>query len=65
MTLPIPDFFDADTVGDVWRVPYEERAVQAQDWAKTHQIQPADADRPKLCLLAIDVMVTHRIRWKS
>ena len=29
--LPIPDFFDPHKVGTVWRIPYEERAVQAHD----------------------------------
>ncbi|MEM6251803.1 MAG: isochorismatase [Cyanobacteria bacterium P01_D01_bin.156] len=61
MALPIPEFFTADTVGDVWRVPYEERAIQAQSWAETHNIQPAVADNPKLCVLAIDVQNTFCI----
>ena len=56
--LAIPEFFAADRVGDVWRVPYEERAVQAQTWAQTHGIRPAASDRPRLCLLAIDVQNT-------
>ena len=60
-SLPIPDFFAPDHVGEVWRVPYEERAVQAQAWAQTHGIQSADADRPRLCLLAIDVQNTFCI----
>ncbi len=60
-SLPIPEFFDPDRVGEVWRVPYEERAVQAQTWAQIHGIQPADTDRPRLCLLAIDVQNTFCI----
>lgn len=56
--LPIPDFFAAERVPDVWRVPYEERSVQARTWAQTHDIQPADADSFRLCLLAIDVQNT-------
>ncbi|MGD1948433.1 MAG: isochorismatase [Leptolyngbyaceae cyanobacterium] len=59
--LPIPEFFAADRVGDVWRVPYEERAVQAQAWAKTHGLQPAVSDQQRLCLLAIDVQNTFCI----
>ncbi|MEO0870245.1 MAG: isochorismatase, partial [Cyanobacteria bacterium J06642_11] len=59
--LPIPEFFDADTVGSVWRVPYEERAVQAQKWSQTYDIQPAEADSLKVCLLAIDVQNTFCI----
>lgn len=60
-SLPIPDFFAADHVGEVWRVPYEERAVQAAAWAQTHGIQAAAMDSPRLCLLAIDVQNTFCI----
>jgi len=60
-SLPIPEYFTADRVGDVWRVPYEERATQAQAWAQTHGIQPANTDSPRLCLLAIDVQNTFCI----
>ena len=60
-SLPIPEFFAADRVGDVWRVPYEERATQAQTWAQTHGIKPANTDSPRLCLLAIDVQNTFCI----
>ena len=59
--LPIPDFFGADRVGAVWRVPYENRATQAQAWAQTHGIRPAATDRFRLCLLAIDVQNTFCI----
>ncbi|MBT9313121.1 cysteine hydrolase family protein [Leptothoe kymatousa] len=61
MALPIPEFFTADTVGEVWRVPYEQRAIQAQSWAQSHGVQPAVADSPRLCLLAIDVQNTFCI----
>lgn len=60
-SLPIPKYFAADKVGDVWRVPYEERAIQAQEWAQTHGITPAESDRPRLCLVAIDVQNTFCI----
>ncbi len=60
-SLPLPEFFSVDKVGEVWRVPYEERAVQAKTWAKTHAIQPAASDRLRLCLLAIDVQNTFCI----
>ncbi len=57
-TLPIPDFFDAARVGAVWRVPYEERAGQAREWARQHALQPASADRSRTWLLLIDVQNT-------
>jgi len=59
--LPIPDFFDARIVGTVWRVPYEERARQARDWAAQHGIQPASADSTKTWLMLIDVQNTFCI----
>ena len=59
--LPIPDFFDAQAVGTVWRVPYEERARQARDWAAQHGIQPASADSTKTWLMLIDVQNTFCI----
>jgi nicotinamidase-related amidase len=59
--LPIPDFFDAGKVGAVWRIPYEERARQARDWARQHGLQPASADQSKTWLMLIDVQNTFCI----
>jgi len=59
--LPIPDFFDADKVGAVWRIPYEERAGQARDWARRHGLQPASVDSTKTWLLLIDAQNTFCI----
>ena len=59
--LPIPDFFDARTVGTVWRVPYEERARQARDWAALHGLQPASADSTKTWMMLVDVQNTFCI----
>ncbi|MBN1147499.1 MAG: hypothetical protein JXA78_09595 [Anaerolineales bacterium] len=53
--LPIPTHFDPQRVGEVWRVPYEERAAQALAWARELQVRPASQDRYKLALIAIDV----------
>jgi nicotinamidase-related amidase len=58
LSLPIPSHFDAAAVGSVWRVPYQQRAAEAADWAKQHQIAPAAADQHRVCLLAIDVQNT-------
>lgn len=60
-TLPIPPHFNRAKVGQVWRVPYQQLAQDAQTWAKTHQIQPAIAEGPKICLLAIDIQNTFCI----
>lgn len=60
-SLPIPSFFDPQTVGAVWRVPYQERAEAAKTWRKQHHIQPADTDIKRICLMAIDVQNTFCI----
>ena len=59
--FPIPDFFDVNKVGTVWRVPYEERAKQAQEWAPQHGIGPAAADSTKTWLMLVDVQNTFCI----
>ena len=56
--LPIPAHFDASKVGEVWRVPYQERAAAAKAWAKQHNITPALADKRRICLLIIDAQNT-------
>lgn len=57
-SLPIPDFFEAQTVGKVWRVPYQRRAQDAADWANKHKLKPAATDKTRICLMAIDVQNT-------
>jgi nicotinamidase-related amidase len=59
--LPLPSHFDPQHVGAVWRVPYQERAAEAEIWANQHGIQPASTDQTRVCLLAIDVQNTFCI----
>jgi len=59
--LPIPEFFDVERVGAVWRIPYEERARQAREWARQHGLQPASVDSAKTWLMLIDVQNTFCI----
>lgn len=59
--LPIPTHFNRKTVGEVWRVPYQARASEAEVWARQHQIRPAAHDQLRVCLLAIDVQNTFCI----
>jgi nicotinamidase-related amidase len=59
--LPVPPHFDPETVGEVWRVPYEERAREAEVWAREHALRPAAQDEPRLCLVAVDVQNTFCI----
>lgn len=57
-TIPIPSFFEPEKVGQLWRVPYEERAVQAKAWAKKYNLLPATEDKKKIALLLVDVQNT-------
>lgn len=59
--LPIPPHFDVKKVTEVWRVPYEQRAKDATDWAKKHHIPPAANDNTRICLLIIDAQNTFCI----
>ena len=59
--LPVPDFFDSNKVGKVWRIPYEERAKGARDWALQHGLQPASTDQAKTWLMLVDVQNTFCI----
>jgi nicotinamidase-related amidase len=59
--LPVPAHFDPDRVGQVWRVPYEDRAREAPAWAEKHGIRPAADDSFRVCLLAVDVQNTFCI----
>jgi nicotinamidase-related amidase len=59
--LPLPAHFDSSRVGEVWRVPYEERAREGQAWADEHGLGPAAEDAFRLCLLAVDVQNTFCI----
>lgn len=59
--LPLPPHFTAAKVGQVWQVPYQERATQARAWATQHQLLPAANDRFKIALIAVDVQNTFCI----
>ena len=61
MQLPIPEHFDATKISEVWRVPYQQRAAEAKNWAKQHSIQPASSDKKQICLLIIDAQNTFCI----
>ncbi len=57
-SLPIPAHFDPARVSEIWRVPYQSRAAEAEAWAQKHQLQPAAKDQTRICLMAIDVQNT-------
>ncbi len=56
--LPVPPHYDPAKVAEVWRVPYEERAQEARQWAQQHKIRPAAEDDFKIALLLVDVQNT-------
>ncbi|MEL6439563.1 MAG: isochorismatase [Cyanobacteria bacterium J06621_8] len=56
--LPVPDFFNPDLVSQIYRVPYQSRAIDAAEWSQHHKLQPAKSDRSSLGLLLIDVQNT-------
>jgi len=59
--LPIPLHYDPKKVADVWRVPYQERAMDAERWAEQYHIAPSARDRFRICLLLVDVQNTFCI----
>jgi nicotinamidase-related amidase len=59
--LPLPSHFDPERVGEIWRVPYQQRALEAEQWAREYRIPPAAADRVRVGLLLIDVQNTFCI----
>ena len=56
--IPLPAFFDAQKVDQVYRVPYQTRAQEAHIWALEHGIKAASSDQFRICLLLIDVQNT-------
>ncbi|WP_017651456.1 isochorismatase [Fortiea contorta] len=59
--LPLPPHFHPSKVGEIWRVPYQQRAAEAEAWTKQHNIKPAANDKTRICLLLIDVQNTFCI----
>lgn len=56
--LTVPDFFDPTKVGDLWRVPYEQRQQDALELVQREQIAPAAKDQFRLAVMPIDVQLT-------
>ena len=53
-TLPLPAHYAPDKVGHLWRVPYERRATDAEEWARQYAIRPAAEDEFRIALVAVD-----------
>ncbi|BAC08098.1 hypothetical protein [Thermosynechococcus vestitus] len=56
--LPTPEFFDATKVDQVWRLPYQQRAAEARQWAQQYQMPPVSEEVQRTLLLLIDVQNT-------
>lgn len=59
--LSIPPHFSPEKVSKVWKVPYQERAEDAEKWAQQHNIQPASRDTFRISLMPVDVQNTFCI----
>ena len=62
--LPLPPHFNRQRVGEVWRVPYQIRVQEAEQWAKQYNIQSASQDELKTCLILIDIQNTFSLFLK-
>src|SRR5581483_2649996 len=56
--LALPSHFAPARVHEVWRVDYEQRAVDAATWADEHGLRPAGEDERRVCLLLVDCQNT-------
>src|SRR5919204_5487983 len=56
--LPLPPHFAPEGVAEVWRVQYEERASNAEAWARRNGVRPATEDSFRVCLLVVDCQNT-------
>jgi nicotinamidase-related amidase len=59
--LPIPPHFNPKRIGEVWRVPYQERAEDAEQWAIRHGVPPVAHDTFRISLILVDVQNTFCI----
>lgn len=59
--FPIPPHFNPLKVSEVWRVPYQQLAPEAELWAKQQDISVSANDKVNICLLLIDVQNTFCI----
>jgi nicotinamidase-related amidase len=58
---PIWPYFSRDKVREIWRVPYDQRAKEAKEWARSYKIKPAAEDKFKIHLFLVDVQNTFCI----
>ncbi len=56
--LPLPPHWDPARVGEVWRVDYAARFLDAERWRAERDVRPAADDRFRLALVVVDVQNT-------
>ena len=56
--LPLPSFYDPTAVERLYHFSYEQRAAEAERWAKEHGIRRATEDTFRIALIAVDVQNT-------
>jgi len=59
--LPIPAHFRQAQVDKVWKVDYQKRAAEAEQWSERYKIKPAARDKKRICLMLVDVQNTFCI----
>jgi hypothetical protein len=59
--LPVPVHYEPARVREIWRVPYQERAVEAEQWTAQHAIRPSAEDFSRVSLLLVDMQNTFCI----
>ena len=59
--LSVPPHFDSERVSEIWKVPYQQRAEEAKQWARNHNLQPASQDELKIALIIVDMQNTFCI----
>jgi len=59
--LPLPPHYDPGRAGEIWRVPYQERADAAHAWAAEQGLRAALENGFRICLVLVDVQNTFCI----
>ena len=57
----VPAHFDPKNVSEIYRVPYQQRAHDAQLWRDEHDVPPSASDEHRVGLLLIDLQNTFCI----
>ncbi len=56
--LPIPSHFQPHRASEIWRVPYQQRSIEAQAWARQYSVKSTAQSNTQVRLLLIDVQNT-------